>query len=104
MRALVPIVLPAPPQQDMEAATKAYVDALVGGGGTVLEQDLGDGSSRSFSIAHNFGTRAVVVVVYRNVDPWDEVDVSVLRPDENTVVLEPADTWAVNEFHVVVRA
>lgn len=67
-----------------------------------VEQDLGIGSAAPYPITHNFGTRAVRVVVYRNASPYDEVDVYVEHTDLNTVTLRPDAVWAVNEFHAVV--
>lgn len=67
-----------------------------------VEQDLGNGSATSFTITHNFGTRAVHVVVYRVASPYDEVDVYVERPDVNTVAIKPDAVWATNEYHAVV--
>lgn len=67
-----------------------------------VEQDCGNGSLTSFTITHNFGTKAVLVEVYRVASPWDSVDVYVRRPDTNSVVVEPDAVWATNEFHVVV--
>ncbi len=67
-----------------------------------VEQDLGNGSATSFTVTHNFGTRAVHVVVYRNASPWDEVDVYVERPDTNSVAIKPDAVWTTNEFHAVV--
>lgn len=67
-----------------------------------VEQDLGNSSATTFTITHNFGTRAVNVVIYRNSSPWDDIDVYVRRPDLNTVVIEPDTVFATNEFHAVV--
>ena len=67
-----------------------------------VEQDLGNGALTSFTITHNFGTRAVSVLVYRNASPWDEIDVYVRRPDINSVVIEPDLVFATNEYHAVV--
>lgn len=67
-----------------------------------VEQDLGNGALTSFAITHNFGTRAVHVVVYRVASPYDDVDVYVERTDVNTVTIKPDAVWATNEFHAVV--
>ncbi len=68
-----------------------------------VEQDLGNGSATSFTVTHNFGTRAVSVVVYRTASPYDEVDVYVEHTDANTVTIKPDAVWATNEFHAVVH-
>ena len=66
------------------------------------ETDLGDGSATTFTVTHNFGTKAVSVNVFRNASPFDEVDVFIGRPTVNTVTVEPDETWSTNQFHVVV--
>lgn len=71
-------------------------------GGIAFEQDLGDGSSVAFTLTHNFGTKAVLVTVFRNASPYDEVDVTVTRPSVNTVGIEPDDVWSSGQFHAVV--
>jgi hypothetical protein len=67
-----------------------------------VEQDLGNGALTTFAITHNFGTRAVNVMVYRVASPFDEVDVYIEHTDLNTVTLKPDAVWASNEFHAVV--
>lgn len=67
-----------------------------------VEQDCGNGALTSFAITHNFGTRAVHVLVYRVASPYDEVDVAVELTDLNTITLKPDAVWATNEFHAVV--
>lgn len=67
-----------------------------------VEQDLGNGALTTFTITHNFGTRACKVVVYRVASPYDEVDVYVEHTDTNTVTLKPDAVWTTNEFHAVV--
>ena len=48
---------------------------------------IGDGSSTSFNIDHNFNMREVVVAVYLNSGNYDEVLVDVTRPTVNRVTL-----------------
>ncbi|KKB98832.1 hypothetical protein [Mycolicibacter arupensis] len=66
------------------------------------ETDLGDGSATSFTCDHNLGTKAVNVVVVRNASPYDEIDVAILRPTANRVVIEPDDVWSAGQFHVTI--
>lgn len=80
----------------------AFIYIGVATASTPFEQDLGNGASQSFALAHNFGTRAVNVVVYRVASPYDEVDVYVERTDTNTVTIKPDVVWAAGEFHAVV--
>lgn len=67
-----------------------------------FEADLGDASSTSFNCDHNFGTKAVLVTVFRNASPYDEVTVYVARPTTNRVTIEPDETWSTAQFHVVI--
>lgn len=70
--------------------------------GVPFEADLGDGTAVSFTLTHNFGTKAVNVIVFRNASPYDEVDVYISRPSVNTVTVEPDDVWSAGQFHAVV--
>lgn len=76
--------------------------AIVPAAGKPLEADLGDGAATSFTLTHNFNTKAVIVTVFRNASPWDEIDVYISRPNANQVTIEPDDVWSSNQFHVVV--
>jgi len=67
-----------------------------------FETDLGDGSATSFNCDHNFGTKAVIVTVFRNASPYDEVDVYVARPTVNRVTIEPDEAWTSSQYHVVI--
>lgn len=86
---------------DTTTAALTYV-GMVAPVSAPVEADLGNGSATSFAITHNFGTRAVLIAVYRNASPYDEIDVSVERTDTNTVTVKPDAVWATNEFHAVV--
>lgn len=67
-----------------------------------VEQDLGDGSAVTFTVAHSFTTRAVSVVVYRNSSPWDEIEVAVLHDTTGQIKVQPDEVWSTNQFHCVV--
>lgn len=67
-----------------------------------FEADLGDGSSTTFNCDHNFGTKAVIVSVFRVASPYDEVDVYVARPTTNRVTVEPDEVWSTGQYHVIV--
>lgn len=83
--------------------TAAFAYIGVASAGTApVEQDCGNGAATSFAITHNFGTRAVNVVVFRVASPYDEVDVYIEHTDLNTVTLKPDSVWAASEFHAVV--
>lgn len=75
------------------------------GVGAKVTQVFGDGSSASFNITHNLGTRDVLVEVYRNATPWDTVVCDVSRPDTSTITLSGFGTApAVDQFKVVIRS
>ena len=48
---------------------------------------IGDGSATSFNIDHNFGSRSVVVSIYKNSGNYDEVIADVTRPTTNRVTV-----------------
>ena len=64
---------------------------------------FGDGTSASYTITHNLGTRNLHVTVFRNASPWDEVVCDNSRTTTNTITLSgfvvPPST---NQFTVVV--
>ena len=72
-------------------------------GGGAYSQDVGNGSSTAFTIPHNLDTRELVVSVYRNTAPYDEVEVEVRHADLNNVVLDFGTTVpSANEYRVFV--
>lgn len=100
----------------VELATQAEVDAgadttrvvtpatLVGSPHVVksMEQVIGDASATSFTVTHNYNTRAVDVAVYRNSGNYDEVGVEVRRATVNAVTVVFAAAPAANAFVVRV--
>lgn len=83
--------------------TAAFIYVGVAAGAIAcVEQDMGDGSAVSFTVVHSFGTRAVLVSVYRNSSPWDEANVTVLHDTTNQIKVEPDETWSTNQWHCVV--
>jgi len=67
-----------------------------------FEADLGDGSSTTFTLTHNLGTKAVLVQVFRTASPYDDIDVYVSRPTVNTVTIEPDEVWSAGQYHAIV--
>lgn len=63
---------------------------------------IGDGAATQYDVSHNFGTRDVVVSVYRNASPWDVIICDVEYLDTNTVRLRFAAAPSSNQFRVVV--
>jgi hypothetical protein len=48
---------------------------------------IGDNVLTSFDVAHNLGTRDVIVQVRRNVDPYDVVDVDIAIKGEDVITV-----------------
>lgn len=69
-----------------------------------ITSTIGDGSATQFDITHNFGTRAVMVEVYRNSGNYDSIICDVSRTDTNTVRLNFAQAPTSNQFTAVVMS
>lgn len=67
-----------------------------------FEADLGDNSATTFICDHNFGTKAVLVSVFRVASPYDEISVYVARPTGNRVTVEPDEVWSSGQYHVII--
>jgi hypothetical protein len=65
---------------------------------------VGDGSSTSYAITHNFNTRDVEVEVYRNSGNYDTVLVEIQRTSVNSITLLFDTAPAANAYRVMVRA
>jgi hypothetical protein len=63
--------------------------------------NVGNGSSTSFAITHNLGTRDVAVNVYDN-SSFDTVETDVVRTDANTVTVSFAAAPTNNAYRVVI--
>ena len=100
----------------IEIATQGEVDAGTDTGRAVVPATLsgwsgrkrkatatiGDGSATSFNIDHAFGTRDVIVEVYKNSGNYDSVLCDVTRPTANRVTLTFAAAPALSAFAVVI--
>ena len=64
------------------------VDGLTGTVHLAFQATVGDGVATSFTLAHNLGSRDVVVSVLDTADGWADVDCRVTRPDAASVVVE----------------
>ena len=63
---------------------------------------IGDGSATQFDVTHNFGTRDLVVQVYRASGGYDTIFCDVSRTDTNTVRLNFAAAPTSNQFTAVI--
>lgn len=100
-----------------EIATQGEVDALTddqrfitplklanwSGRSKKFEQTVGDGTSTSITVTHNFNSRAVQTEVYRNSGNYDTVLVETRRISVNAIQLVFDVAPAANAFAVVVR-
>jgi hypothetical protein len=89
-----------------DVATSTWKTGTVGAAsGQVWPTVIGDGVSTSFQVTHGFGTRNVVVTVYRAAPPYDEVEVDVERTTESYVTIRTSPTVpAVGEYIAVVAS
>jgi len=65
---------------------------------------IGDGSATQFDITHNFGTRDVIVQVYRTSGNYDQVYCDVKAHTTNTVRLNFSSAPANNSYRVIILA
>ena len=65
--------------------------------------NIGDGSSTSYVVTHNFGTRDVAIDVYRNSGNFDDVLAETQRTSVNSVTILFDTAPAANAFRVQVR-
>lgn len=66
------------------------------------QANIGDGSATQFDVTHLFGTRDVMVQVYRNSGNYDNIECDISRTDTNTVRLNFAAAPTSNQFRVVI--
>jgi len=65
---------------------------------------IGDGSATQFDITHNFGTRDVIVQVYRTSGNYDQVYCDVKAHTTNVVRLNFSSAPASNSLRVIILA
>lgn len=65
-------------------------------------ETIGDGSSTSFSVTHNMGTRDVSVTVRENNSPYEVVYTDIEVETENSVKIKFADAPSSDEFRVII--
>lgn len=65
-------------------------------------QDIGDGSSTSYTVTHNFNTRDVQVCIYRNSGNYDEILADIEHTSANSLTIKFASAPTSNQYRVVV--
>jgi len=63
---------------------------------------VGNGSATSFTVTHNFGSRAVQVVVHETASPYAQVIADVEHTNTNTVTVKFASAPSEDQYTVVV--
>jgi len=71
--------------------------------GSGYAANFGDNTNTVFTITHSLGTRDVLVAVYRNSSPWDEIECDVERTSTSVVTLTVTPIPTTDEFRVVVK-
>lgn len=64
--------------------------------------DIGDGSSTSFTLTHNLGTRALQIAIYRNSGNYDQVECDVRRTSTSAATLVFTSAPSSNQFTAVL--
>jgi hypothetical protein len=65
--------------------------------------DIGDGSSTSFVITHNLGTRDVVVMIRENASPYAMIVTDVEMTSTNTLTVSFTSAPTSNQYRVIVQ-
>lgn len=68
----------------------------------VFTTTIGDGTTTSFTITHNLGTRNVVVSIYETASPYEEVIADVYKTTANTITIQTAKAPISGQYTVVV--
>lgn len=80
------------------AGTPALVDYKIP---TTFSASIGDGSATSIAVAHNLGSRDVIVQLFDN-SSFDTVYADVVRTDTNTVTIGFASAPTSNDIRVLI--
>lgn len=65
---------------------------------------IGNGSSTELTFTHNLGTRNVIVQVFEEASPYEEIDVQIARTTINTVTIKTNQAPATDAWRVVATA
>lgn len=68
-----------------------------------LATTIGNGSSTSFTVTHNFNTQDVIVTVYRNSGSYDQIFAEVDNDNVNSVTVKFNVAPTTNQYRVVVQ-
>jgi hypothetical protein len=84
-------------------SSKLAPDVVIGGGSLrIFKATIGDTTNTSYTITHNFGTRDVSVSVFANSGDYDDVEVEIKRPTDNTVEIKLLTPPGNNALRVII--
>lgn len=86
------------------AADTVALDTTYADGRYARKTSANCAAATTTTVTHNFGTRDIVVEVYRNTTPWDTVDVDVERTDTNNVLVRFATAPSASAYRIVIAA
>ena len=72
--------------------------------GTIYSATVGDGTSSTYSLTHNLGTRDILVVARNAASPYEDIDVRWEATTTSTVTLDFSAAVASNAVRVSVYA
>lgn len=72
------------------------------GATTKFSQDIGDGTSTSYLVAHNFGTQDVIVMVREASTPFNVVSADIQVTDANSVTVNFGTAPSANQYRVTI--
>jgi hypothetical protein len=78
------------------------LDSANGYGVRKLAFAIGNGSSLTYTINHNLGSRDITVQVYENASPFAQVEVDVEHTDSNNILLGFAAAPTNDQYRVVI--
>jgi hypothetical protein len=86
---------------------RAAINPATGGGvgsGSVnkVSELIGNGTDTEYIVDHNFGTKQVIVQVFRNSAPYDEIFVDKELTTDNVVTIKFSRIVTTDEFRVVI--
>ncbi|PTU25922.1 hypothetical protein DA469_21220 [Bacillus subtilis] len=88
---------------DSRLATDADGLKIVGSLNPKFATTIGDGTTTSFTVNHNFNTRDVIVQVFDN-ETFANVSTDVVRVDENNITVSFSQAPTLDQYRVVVMS
>lgn len=79
------------------------VTVTIPGAGAGFAADIGNGSSTTFTLTHNLGTKDVLVQIFENGSPYSQIDAEIRRTTVNAVDVVFSVAPTTNQYRVVVE-